>query len=159
MKTFLTLVALLGVVACNNHQKAPEDAPLAPAAGPAATPKAEAGHTLVSGTIRIDDALKDKLPASAILFIVARPAGEMASPVSVKRVDAVTFPVNFTLEADHLMMGGSVPDKLVVTARLDQDGDAISKSPGDLTGAAKEPVAPGATGVDVVLSEVIGTNL
>ena len=155
MRTFLSLVALLGLIACNDHQKAPDDAPLAPDSAP----RAEAARPVLSGTIRVDDALKAKIPANGTLFIIARPEGAVAGPPAlVKRVAGVTFPYSFVLETDNVMMGGPVPDKLTISARLDQDGDAMSKSPGDLAGASKSSATQGATGVEVVLSDVVAAN-
>jgi hypothetical protein len=155
MRTFFSVVALLGLIACNDHQKAPDDAPLAPASAP----RAETARTVLSGTIRVDDALKEKIPANGTLFIIARPEGAAAGPPAlVKRVAGVTFPYNFVLDSDNVMMGGPVPEKLTVSARLDQDGDAMSKSPGDLTGASKSAAAQGAKDVELVLSDVIAAN-
>jgi hypothetical protein len=43
-----------------------------------------------------------------------------------------------------------------LTARIDGDGNATSRSPGDLTGTAPGgPVQPGATGVVIVLDTPI----
>jgi hypothetical protein len=40
-----------------------------------------------------------------------------------------------------------------VSARLDADGNATTRSDGDLQGTAAAPAQPGASGVDVVLNE------
>jgi hypothetical protein len=40
---------------------------------------------------------------------------------------------------------------ITVTARLDSDGNAMTKLPGDLVGAVATPVAPGASGLKLVL--------
>ncbi len=42
---------------------------------------------------------------------------------------------------------------LLLTARVDADGNASSREPGDLTGAAAAPVEPGATGVTIRIDE------
>jgi hypothetical protein len=40
---------------------------------------------------------------------------------------------------------------ITVTARLDSDGNAMTKLPGDLVGEVATPVAPGASGLKLVL--------
>jgi hypothetical protein len=42
---------------------------------------------------------------------------------------------------------------VLLTARLDSDGNAMSRTPGDLQGAAREAVSPGASGVEIVLDQ------
>ncbi len=54
-----------------------------------------------------------------------------------------------------MMKGVPVPNSFVLSARLDQDGDAISKTPGDLTGEL-ETVERGASDVKLTLTEAIG---
>ncbi len=77
-------------------------------------------------------------------------------PAVVKRVTGVTFPYTFTLaEDDAMMKGAPVPEKLTISARYDQDGDAISRTAGDLMGASKAAVSKGASEVELVLDEVV----
>lgn len=161
----LAILPFFILVACNDHQKPPEDVPLgsrnAPATPPTTpttttAPAAAPGVAIVTGTITVADTLKDKVPASATLFIVGRPEGMGGPPAVVKRVAGVTFPYTFTLaEDDAMMKGAPVPEKLTISARYDQDGDAISRTPGDLMGAMKTAAAKGATGVELVLDEVV----
>jgi cytochrome c-type biogenesis protein CcmH len=151
----LVVLPVLFLVACNDHQKPPEDVPLAPRAMPAAAPTP--GQPILSGTITIDDALKDKVPANATLFIVARAEGGGGPPALVKKVAGVSYPYTFALEAgDVMMQGAPIPDKLVLTARVDQDGDAMSRSPGDLMGMVKVPVERNATGIALTVDQAIG---
>jgi hypothetical protein len=44
---------------------------------------------------------------------------------------------------------------LHLMARLDADGNATSRTPGDLQGATAGSVSPGASGVELVLDERI----
>ena len=51
------------------------------------------------------------------------------------------FPLRYTLTGRHVMTPGTVLSGSVrVSARVDQDGDALSKQPGDLTGAHPKAV-------------------
>jgi hypothetical protein len=45
--------------------------------------------------------------------------------------------------------------EMQISARLDGDGNATSRQPGDLEGSAERAVAPGASGVAVVLDRVL----
>ena len=155
----LALLPVLILAACNDHQKPPEDVPLGRRPGPETTTAPAAatpGQDIITGTITIADAVKDKTPAAATLFIVAKAEGGGGPPALVKRVAGVTFPYTFKLASDDVMMQGApLPEKLTVSARYDQDGDAISKSPGDLTGVLKVAVPKGTSGVELVLDQVI----
>ena len=170
----LVVLPLVALVACNDHQKAPDDVPLgnkasapaanAPSTAPAAAPTDAAAPAAaapdgpyVSGTISVADALKDKTPKGATLFIMARIEGMTAGPpVLVKRVSDVTLPYAFKLEQGDLMMQApTLPERLSLQARLDQDGDAMSKVPGDIVGATKQGFKLGATGIDVTLDQVL----
>jgi hypothetical protein len=42
-----------------------------------------------------------------------------------------------------------------ISARVDSDGDAASRSPGDLQGRAEMPHSPGDRGVVLVISELL----
>jgi len=44
---------------------------------------------------------------------------------------------------------------LTITARVDSDGNAMSRAPGDLFGDAAAPVDPGATGVEVLIDAAV----
>jgi cytochrome c-type biogenesis protein CcmH len=85
----------------------------------------------VSGTIDVDPAIRGKLPAGGILFVFARPAGGgEGPPVAVKRLPP-RFPASFELGEADSMMGQSLPDRLLIEARLDEDGDPTTRPPTD----------------------------
>ena len=44
---------------------------------------------------------------------------------------------------------------LQLTARLDGDGDALSRKTGDLQGSADGSFSPGARGVSIILDEIL----
>ncbi len=46
------------------------------------------------------------------------------------------FPLRYTLTGRHVMTPGTILSGAIrISARVDQDGDALSKQPGDLVGA------------------------
>ena len=64
------------------------------------------------------------------------------------------FPLEFSLgPEDRMIQSLPFEGPLVVTARVDGDGDAMSRNPGDLQGRLPSPVATGTTGIELVLDE------
>lgn len=100
----------------------------APAPAPAAAPPA-GGEKSIQVTIDVDPAAQRK---SGIVFVMARnPAG--GPPVAVKRMQVAQFPVTFSFGSADSMMGQPLPDKFRLEARLDSDGDAMTRPPTDPT--------------------------
>lgn len=125
-----------------------------PAASPAAAPSGQS----ISGKITIDPKLKDQIDPQAALFIIARPAGGAGGPpLAVKKIDKPTFPLNYSLSQENVMMQGTpFTGKINITVRLDKDGNPITRTPGDLTGEYKKnPAEVGAKNADVVLDQVM----
>jgi hypothetical protein len=54
-------------------------------------------------------------------------------------------------------MNQSMPfaGELLITARVDGDGNAMTRNPGDLQGASGSPNAPGDRGVTLLIDEVL----
>jgi len=106
-------------------------------AGPSAAPSdtggarpaaAPASGVLVAGTATLGDGATLK-PGQAVFISVRNPAG--GPPVAADRIDGATFPLQFAITAEHILaMGGaapSIPGQVVVTVRLDNDGNAMTK--------------------------------
>ncbi|HEX8169316.1 MAG TPA: tetratricopeptide repeat protein [Thermoanaerobaculia bacterium] len=108
----------------------------APAAGAAPAAAGPSVHV----TIDLDPSARSK---GGILFVIARnPAG--GPPAAVKRLEGVQFPVTIDLSSADSMMGQPLPPSFRLEARLDSDGNPLTKTPND-PAAAQENVAPGAT--------------
>lgn len=112
---------------------------------------------LLSGVVRVQAGIA--VPKNATLFIVGRGASgaskKPSPPVLVKKIHPVKFPLDFALTGQNRMFQGlPVPYEMNVSARLDQDGDAISKSLGDLTGKL-DGVKRGAKSLQLVLDTVV----
>ena len=114
---------------------------------------------IIKGRIDITEELRSKLKPGTTLFIsVRRFAGEgkKGMIMAAKKYpvgNASIFPLNFTVTQRDVMMGGT---KLVgpvsVTARVDQDGDAISKQAGDIEGAHKGSIMVGKDSASIMLN-------
>ena len=110
---------------------------------------------MVKGTITVAEELKNKLPAKSALFIIARIEGDAGKPpLAVQRMENFEFPLEYSIgQADIMMPGGIFKGDMVITARLDSDGNATS-SPGDVEGA--KAGKPGDENVDIMLDRLVG---
>ncbi len=130
--------------------------PLAAEAGAALPSGAGASSGApISGTVRVADGLSDSVPIGAVLFIIARRSAP-GPPLAVKRISAPRFPLEFSLGPDDRMIQ-AIPFEgpLQVTARVDADGNATSRDPGDLHGTAPGSFQPGATGIELLIDQVL----
>jgi tetratricopeptide (TPR) repeat protein len=97
-------------------------------AAPPAAPAAASGPS-----VHVTLSLAGSAPSpNAVLFIIARAAGQTAGPpAAVKRIASPTFPLEIDLSAADSMMGQPLPANMRIEARLDSDGDAMTKNPSD----------------------------
>lgn len=122
------------------------------AAAPARAPRS--GEPL-TGTIRIADSLARRVPNGAVLFLIAR-TGAGCPPTAVRRIEGPSFPLEFEIGPDDRMIDAMPfdgPFSLVV--RIDADRNAMTRNPGDLQGEAQGSFAPGASGIEIVIDEVL----
>ncbi len=133
-----------GAPAADEHPEVPAAAPAAPSA---------AGSSASSSVVVVIDLPKGmKVPSDAILFVIAREAGfATGPPIAVKRVAAVNFPITVTLSEKDSMSGESLPGLIRIDARIDRDGDPMSKDPKDPV-ASEDNVRPGPGQVLLVLT-------
>lgn len=133
----------------------PQGAPPARAAAPGlpAAGVAPAGAS-VSGIVEIAPEVAAKIAPTDTLFVFARAAEGSRMPVAIMRAQAKDLPLRFTLDDRSSMMAGaklSDQKTVIVGARVSKSGSATPQ-PGDLQGYSA-PVAPGASGLRIVLSE------
>jgi hypothetical protein len=116
-------------------------------------PTAEASP--ISGTLTLGTGMEEKVRPGSVLFLIAR-AGTAGPPLAVVRIQNPTFPLDFEIGPDDRMIQ-SIPfvGPLRLTARVDGDGNAMTRDPGDLSGAAAGTHDPGDRGVQVVIDEVL----
>ena len=107
----------------------------------------------IRGTLRLAPELQGAQPSGAVLFLIARTAAA-GPPLAVKRIEAPRFPLDFEIgPADRMLESVPFAGAVLLSARLDTDGNATSRTPGDLQGSAGQPVSPGASGVEIVLDQ------
>ena len=112
------------------------------------TPEPEASDVKLSGTITAEGDLP-----KGTLFIIARRSPSGGMPAAVKKIDSPTFPFEFTLGPVDMMMGGEWPEQVWLDVRLDEDGNAISKSDNDVNAEMQGPLTGVQTGVQVTLKK------
>ncbi len=126
---------------------------------PHAAPAAPDPQTAVSGAVAVAPALASTLPAGGVLFMSVRPAGAdgqpAGMPMAVEVYPQASFPQAFTLSGGNQMVAGAgtMGGEVVIMARWDQDGDAGTKQPGDVTGMTRARVP--ATGLSIILDTVL----
>ena len=82
--------------------------------------------------IELPEALRAKVGPGALVFVTVRPAGvTQGPPVAVKRLPAASFPLEFQIDASDSMMGQPLPEHARIEARVDADGDPLTRGPGD----------------------------
>ena len=140
-------------------QEGPPSLPPAPGRGaPPLAAESGAGDTAppIRGAVSVAEKLAGRVPEGAVLFLIARHDGA-GPPVAVERIANPRFPLEFSLGSeDRMIQTLPFAGELQISARLDADGNALSRQPGDLEGRAAGAASPGATGVVVVLDEVLG---
>ena len=120
------------------------------------TPEEVVSSGGISGTLDLAQPMKGNLPKNPFLFIYARPQGAPPGtpPLVVKRLQRVTFPYEFSIsEQDSMIPGAKIEGTVILTARLDADGDA-KPTPGDIKGEIA--VKAGENGVLLILDKLIG---
>jgi cytochrome c-type biogenesis protein CcmH len=109
----------------------------------------------VSGTVEIAEELEERVPRGGVLFVIARSEGG-GPPLAVKRIVDPEFPLDFEIgPADRMIEQMPFSGPLRLSARLDADGNATTRSAGDLQGSLEAAVEPGAEGVRIRLDETL----
>jgi cytochrome c-type biogenesis protein CcmH len=130
--------------------------PVLPKKQASAEKQAPAGDQSLQGTVSIDPALAAKLSPGDTVFVLARPATGSRMPLAVARTTVAGLPYRFKLDDSMAMAAGATISshaQVVVAARVSKSGTAVPQK-GDIEGASN-PVAPGTSGVNVVLSRVV----
>jgi hypothetical protein len=114
----------------------------------------------IAGTVDVPAAMRSKVPSGGAIFLSVRArdaaTGQgVGTPLAVDRlVSTGTWPLAWKLTEAQAMVGGTgFAGEVVVNARFDQDGDAMTKQPGDVTGKAAATIP--AAGVAIVLDTAL----
>jgi hypothetical protein len=132
-----------------------EPPPPSRAASPAvgSEPASPASGSSVKGTIRLGPGRSASDHAGSTLFVVARPAGVPGGPpLAVLRTTSPTWPLDFEIgQANVMIPGRRFEGPIDLSARLDSDGDAMTRDARDPQATLPAPVTPGNVGIELVL--------
>ena len=130
-----------------------------PSTAPSSQSNAPSVSGFIYGQLELDEAVKAQVKAGSVLFIIVRryaPEGQKGMMIAATKLEGVTssaFPLKYVVKQSDAMMGAPLVGKVSVSARIDQDGDAISKQPGDIIGNAAEAVMVGVNPVVIKLNK------
>jgi hypothetical protein len=99
----------------------------------------------ITGTITISPKTAARAKVGTPLFVIVKQADAAGKPVGTPlAVDKLSWdgnPISYDVTEGQAMVNGTqMTGDVVVTARIDQDGDAISKQPGDIVGEVRVKV-------------------
>jgi len=110
----------------------------------------------VRGVIAVD--AKAKVPPGGVVYLAAKRPGPDGKPIdpplAVERLTYQGGELPFELgEAQAMVAGTELVGDVVITAHYAQNGDALSKASGDVTGSARVKIP--AEGVKITLDTVL----
>lgn len=106
----------------------------------------------IRGTIRLADGAQ---AAGAVLFLIARTPQQPGPPLAVKRMPVGPFPLEFEIgPEDEMIKGRPWVGPIALSARIDSDGDPLTRAEGDASAELAAPVEPGAEGIELELGPV-----
>ena len=96
----------------------------------------------IRGVIKLHEKAKGRATAGTPMYVTVKRADASGQPVGTPlAVDKLAFSdgaIAFELTEKNAMVAGTeLSGDVVVTVRYDQDGDALSKEPGDITGSVR----------------------
>ncbi len=115
--------------------------------GAASSP--DAGGAPISGRVLAGEGVASG--GDGVLFVIARSAGG-GPPLAVKRLPIGPFPLAFEIgPADVMMTGRSFSGPITLSARIDRDGNPLTRDAGDAAAALPASVEPGARDIELTL--------
>jgi len=123
-----------------------------PGAAPKTGAASEAGMPArLSGVVEVDRSAQGRIAGGGIVFVTVRAAGVTTGPpMAVKRLSAASLPGTFAITSADSMLGQELPERVRIEARLDPDGDPLTRAATD-PAARLEDVKLGSTGLRLVL--------
>ena len=124
-------------------------------AAPVAPTGSSGAPATIRGRIEIAPQLAEDVRPGSVLFLIARSGASSAGPpLAVRRFATPHFPLEFEIGQENVMIPSMrFEGAISLSARLDADGNAMTRGSGDISSQVEEPLAPGATGVKLFLTE------
>jgi len=118
---------------------------------------APSGSPAISGVVKLAPSLAAKVAPEDTVFIFARAAQGSRVPLAILRKQVKDLPLKFALDDSMAMSPAaklSGAAEVIVSARVSKSGQAMPQA-GDLQGQSGT-VAPGASGLIIEISQVVG---
>ena len=130
-------------------------APGPPGARSGMNPVGGSNAAAIRGSIRVSESLQDRVPKNGVLFLIARTAAG-GPPLAVKALSLDYFPQAFEIgPADRMIPDMPFVGPIRLSARIDVDGNASSKNPGDLVGELADALEPGAENIEIIIDTLL----
>jgi cytochrome c-type biogenesis protein CcmH len=116
---------------------------------------AQGGRETITGTVVLNETLKNKVSPDDTLFVLVRAAEGPRMPLAIVRKQVKDLPLKFTLDDSTAMsqqMKMSNFEQVVVIARISKSGNAMTQ-PGDLQGMSAT-IKPGSKGIKLSIDTV-----
>ena len=158
-RVVVSLAAMVSLAACKNNLAPPTDAPppaaQAQAQAPGAAPSAASSGT-IQGQLAVTPELAQHIKPGDTIFLIARDAQTNAMVAVTKLAAPAQFPLPFVLSSQNAMMGNApFQGSVKLSARVDKDGDPMSKNPGDVIGEVEGGTPIPSTNVTLTLNKVL----
>ncbi|MEE2752300.1 MAG: hypothetical protein VX519_12780 [Myxococcota bacterium] len=110
----------------------------------------------VGGNVALGEGVR--LPDTGTLFVAALSSqGGGGPPVAAGKYPNAQLPAEFSLGDTDLTFGGQWPDQVWLRARVDVDGDPMTRGEGDLESLVVGPITSGTEDIQLVL-ETMGSQ-
>ncbi len=157
-RTLVIALVLSTLAACKKESPAPA----APPATGASQPGIDLGSLppppegAVSGVIQVAPSVAANVKPGDTIYVIARNAATGTAIAVVRLTAPEKWPLAFSLSGSHTMQPGSgLFGKVKLEARVDKDGDAMTKNPGDVVGQVPDLVEVPASNVTLTLDKVL----
>lgn len=162
---------VVGMLACQKPLQPAEDAPPAaqsPQAHPQirpAAPDADAqavglatadavADPHIAGHIEVSTQMQAHIKPGDTIYLIARDLTSNSMVAALRLAAPKDFPLPFVLSRANAMMGrASFAGRVHLTARVDKDGDPMSKNKGDVVGEVPQPVDIPSSNIVLVLDK------
>lgn len=144
-----------GPALANTQSGTPDRSAFPPSRAEGSEVASSGGTAAIEGRVELPAEFALARPDSGVLFVIARPQGTRGGPpLAVLRIVDPVFPLEFSIGPENVMIPSMrFEGAIALSARLDEDGNAITRGSGDISSRVEEPLSPGATGVRLLLNE------
>ena len=110
----------------------------------------------ITGKLILPEQFNDKITKSDTIYIIARHAVSNSALAVLRLQMPEKFPFDFVLTGKNVMHSdGTLAGKVKLEARIDKDGDAMTKKPGDLLAVSKDLIQVPAQNITLTFEQIL----